>query len=176
MTETLTCTQCLLVQEASEFSWKTRGSRRASRCKSCRRKNYHENPDVAKNRSREHYSQNRESVLERMRLRRRQKPEFDLLKSAKARAAKCGIPFRLSVHDISIPEVCPVLGIPITVGDGQCHAGSPSLDRIIPELGYVRGNVVVVSFRANTIKSDASTEELRKVYEFYDRLKTGHTV
>lgn len=46
---------------------------------------------------------------------------------------------------------------------------SPSLDKIVPELGYVKGNIVVVSLRANQIKSDATIEELQAVAKFYNR-------
>jgi hypothetical protein len=38
---------------------------------------------------------------------------------------------------------------------------SPSLDKIIPSRGYVKGNVMVVSSKANLMKSDASVTELR---------------
>lgn len=48
-----------------------------------------------------------------------------------------------------------------------CHAefqhSSPSIDRIIPELGYVRGNIAVISMRANKLKSDATSEELERI-------------
>ena len=33
--------------------------------------------------------------------------------------------------------------------------------------GYIVGNVIVVSFRANTIKSNATVEELERVAFFY---------
>jgi hypothetical protein len=93
-----------------------------------------------------------------------------MLISAKERARKYGIPFRLTDADISIPEVCPVLGVPMMRGSGDC---APSLDRIVPSLGYVPGNVVVVSWRANRIKSDASLIEMKKVVEFYEQLASG---
>lgn len=50
---------------------------------------------------------------------------------------------------------------------------SPSLDRIRNELGYVRGNVIVISNRANRLKSDASIEELRDIASFYATLRRG---
>lgn len=47
------------------------------------------------------------------------------------------------------------------------HSGyfddSPSIDRIIPELGYTKGNIRVISNRANLLKSNATIEELQKV-------------
>lgn len=87
-----------------------------------------------------------------------------LLASARNRARKYGIPFSLTVDDIHIPTHCPILGIPLTRNLGQ-HGGttsSASLDRIVPELGYVSGNVQVVSLLANNMKSNANVEQLKK--------------
>jgi len=63
---------------------------------------------------------------------------------------------------------CPILGIPLewSCNRGSNHftmAASPSLDRIDPTKGYVKGNVWIISHRANRIKSDATHEELKLV-------------
>jgi len=76
-----------------------------------------------------------------------------------------GIPFNLELTDIVIPEFCPVLGLPLKCGKDKACDNSPSLDKIVPELGYVKGNVRVISQRANLLKSNATLEELRLVYE-----------
>ncbi len=91
------------------------------------------------------------------------RPAKKMFTHAKSRAKLCGVPFDLIPEDISIPATCPVLGIPLSRGAGKLHDGSPTLDRFIPELGYVRGNVCVVSHRANRIKNDASLLELEAV-------------
>lgn len=83
-----------------------------------------------------------------------------MLISARVRATKKKIPFKVSPEDIQIPKVCPLLGIPIVRGIGKMHAASPSLDRKDPTLGYVPGNVWVISYRANAIKQNATVEEL----------------
>ena len=62
--------------------------------------------------------------------------------------------------------MCPVLGIPLVIGEGACSDNSPSIDRIIPELGYVKGNIKVISRRANRIKNDATPDELFKVWQY----------
>ena len=92
-------------------------------------------------------------------------PEGRLLYAAakRARAANPPLPFNLTVEDIVIPETCPLLEIPLRKtrkgsGKGPC-TNSPTLDRIIPRLGYVKGNVQVISHRANAMKQDASLEE-----------------
>jgi len=83
-----------------------------------------------------------------------------MLQQAKRRAIKVGVPFDLDQNDVSIPNACPLLGIPIRKRRGHVTAHSPSLDRIVPHLGYVKGNVWVISWRANRLKGNASIEEL----------------
>lgn len=85
-----------------------------------------------------------------------------IIRSAKRRASIQGIPFNIDYTDITIPEYCPLLGIKLNkhVGEGGRYDDSPSLDKIVPELGYVKGNVWIISDRANRIKSDATLEEL----------------
>jgi len=73
------------------------------------------------------------------------------------------IPFNLSSEDIFIPMLCPVLRKPLKPLD---YNWTPSVDRINPHLGYVKGNVNIISNRANMIKNDASSEELFAVYNY----------
>lgn len=91
-----------------------------------------------------------------------------MLRAAKGRAKKACVSFDLSEGDISIPHLCPVLGIPILVGQSKASDNSPSLDRVMPSMGYVRGNIIVVSNRANRIKNDATPDELRRVADFFE--------
>jgi len=86
------------------------------------------------------------------------------------RAKKRGVPFDLTVEDIVIPSHCPCLNIPLKKGIGERTDNSPSIDCIIPELGYVKTNVQVISWRANHLKSDGTREELRKVADFYNSI------
>jgi hypothetical protein len=80
---------------------------------------------------------------------------------AKTRAIKEGLPFDLSPEDIIIPAQCPVFPhIRLEIGKGNKTDNSPSLDKIIPELGYVHGNVEVMSMKANRMKSDGTLQEL----------------
>lgn len=95
-------------------------------------------------------------------------PLKNLLRWAKRRADKYDVPFNLTVDDIDIPAVCPVLGIPLFHSEKVASDNSPTLDRIVPEVGYVAGNVIVVSNRANRIKSNASWHEISKLAEFYE--------
>lgn len=85
------------------------------------------------------------------------------------RARAEGTEFSIDIEDFVIPEVCPVLGIPLTRLGSRNNL--PSLDRIDPTKGYVNGNVLVVSFLANRIKNNATVDQLKSVYEFYAKLQ-----
>lgn len=97
-------------------------------------------------------------------------PTCNVLKSAKERSKKKGVMFYITRADVGdIPDTCPILGIRLerNIGKSAGHRGptdnSPSLDRIIPEYGYVPGNVRWISHRANKIKQDATADEILSV-------------
>lgn len=90
-------------------------------------------------------------------------PSKVMWKSAKTRAKKYGMAFDISVDDVVIPERCPILGIKLR--DGTVD-GRATIDKKIPSLGYVKGNVSVISHRANRLKSDASLEELYAILNY----------
>lgn len=97
-----------------------------------------------------------------------------MLNQARTRAKEKGLDFDLTVDDIFIPELCPVLGIPLIfskTGKKGPSANSPALDRIDNKCGYVRGNVAVISTRANVLKRDAEEWELLAVAQ-YMRLRS----
>jgi hypothetical protein len=79
-----------------------------------------------------------------------------MLSRAKYRAKQRGLDFNITKEDIVIPDICPLLGTPMK---------SPSLDRIDSTKGYIKGNVWVISNRANTLKNDASLQELELLVE-----------
>lgn len=83
------------------------------------------------------------------------------------------VPFTITAADLGeLPDTCPVLGIPLYFGDGVVGPNSPTIDRIDPALGYVPGNVMVISHRANTIKHNATIEEIELVLAHMKRLQT----
>ena len=84
-----------------------------------------------------------------------------LLSKTKERATKEGIPFNLELEDIVIPTHCPYLGMELThhLGQGYLDSNS-SIDKIVPELGYTKGNVQVISRLANQMKNSATKEQL----------------
>ena len=97
-------------------------------------------------------------------------PRHKLLAAAKHRAKALGLPFNLTLADLPVPDRCPVLGIPLVVAGRRMQDGSPSVDKIIPALGYVPGNVCVVSWRANRLKGDATAAELTALAAYAGRV------
>lgn len=94
-------------------------------------------------------------------------PRTGMLGDARRRAKRAGLPCEITVEDITIPTLCPVLGIPMTLGRGSPHDSSPSLDKIVKRFGYVPGNVVVISYLANRIKSNATAAQLMRVAKWF---------
>lgn len=90
------------------------------------------------------------------------------LKKRNSKAA--GVEFDLEWGDLEWPDTCPVLGIPIDYfcPGGKRNENSASFDRIDSTLGYVKGNVRIMSWRANRIKNDGTADEHRRIAEYLD--------
>lgn len=104
-------------------------------------------------------------------------PEHKIWERAKKRAREDGTLFNLSVFDIpNIPKCCPIFGIRLQVNS---KAGpldtSPSIDRIIPRLGYIKGNIRIISNRANRLRADATLKELRLLVLDGELIKCKHS-
>ena len=155
------CSKCKEIKPLTAFQ---RNSRAASgvdaACKTCR------NAMVGVWRDK-----NKDDISARQRQGRWDDPAQEMLNGARKRAKRDGVPCTIGVDDIVVPAVCPALGIPLRVnrsGKGP-RPNSPSLDKITPSLGYVPGNVCVISWRANAIKRDATLAEVRGVMEYMER-------
>jgi len=95
-----------------------------------------------------------------------------LWKVGRARAKRLGRLWTITKESIIIPDFCPVLGIPLFREGRDTWLNAPSLDRVNNDLGYVPGNVMVISRRANLLKGDATLEELVLIGKFYNNLLT----
>lgn len=93
------------------------------------------------------------------------------LNDAKKRAKKYNLPFDIDVEYLEsiMTTHCPVFGTPFNLGrmgEGYDTKASPSLDRVIPEYGYLKGNVVFISNLANLIKQNVTETELYAVADW----------
>lgn len=87
-----------------------------------------------------------------------------LLNAAKKRAKDQNLEFNLDINDIVLPIKCPILDIELVFNKYNACDNSYSIDRIEPNKGYIKGNIQIISFKANTIKNNASLLEIEKVY------------
>ena len=139
------CTKCEKWKNVEQFPLDKRYKIpiRRRKCESCARPDYID-PSIAK-------------------IKRLNNQERYLLTSAKQRSKRKGIEFNIELEDIFIPSHCPLLGIQLEMSGDPSHYNSPSLDRIDPCKGYIKGNIWVISKRANSIKTNATLEEISRV-------------
>lgn len=100
---------------------------------------------------------------------RLQRPVQTLLIETRSRARHIGVPFDLTADDLVIPETCPVLGCELRWDAGGRTDQTPTVDRIDPTKGYVRGNVAVISWLANRLKSNCSDPSVFEAIAAYLR-------
>lgn len=93
-----------------------------------------------------------------------------MVKSARQRAAKTGLDFRITADDVPLDDCCPICRVAFhkkpQARMPSSEQNSPSLDRVIPALGYVPGNVAVICRDCNSKKGGASLEELERIVKF----------
>lgn len=117
-----------------------------------------------------YYLENQEILKERSRRYKDENKEKELWRGARDRAKKHNIPFDIDISDIIIPKYCPALGIEIFRNNRKILDSSPSVDRIIPELGYVKGNIAIISWKANKLKSNATWQDLEAISKWLKSL------
>ena len=123
---------------------------------------YERNKEGYFRRARKAYSKTFSSYSERLKR---------MLVEAKSRAKARDLLFDITEEDVKWNDICPVLGIPITFQRNKGPGGddnSPSLDRIDNEKGYVKGNVRLISNRANKLKNRMTKEEAFLIYQNWE--------
>ena len=93
-----------------------------------------------------------------------------LVGHARRRAVRKGLRFNIRAEDFALPTHCPVLGFRLSTKIRKGDLRSPSLDRIVPRKGYVRGNVAIISLRANLLKNNATPAELKALAKWTARV------
>lgn len=91
----------------------------------------------------------------------------NLLYNAKRRAVRGGFPFALTMDDIFWGEACPCCGTVYSFAPEGGYSSRPSIDKLIPERGYVRDNVVFICVRCNQRKSDMTPKEMYRIADFF---------
>lgn len=121
------------------------------------------NPEKVKSYYRKYYVNNKDKFKAKLIRWREKNHEKAILFRAKQRAKQKDFEFNLEAVDIVIPLRCPILDIEIIRNKNtSTKLNSPSLDRIDNTKGYIKGNIMVISNKANTMKNNATPEELIK--------------
>lgn len=169
------CTLCKIEKDLSLFSGNSH------RCKECNRIKMQKYREAHREIDKEYYHNNREKIIQRkkeynfknkekIKIREQNRnilfKEHKILIKIKSRAKKLGLEFNLTIDDIVIPEFCPILGIPLNRNSPTQSYNSASIDRIDNTKGYVKGNVCVISKKANMIKSIGTIEEHQKIIDY----------
>ncbi len=143
--------------------------------------------DCVKIKRKEYYDKNRKKLLKKQRSKRTTREYKDkvnikmkeyrknnplkmLVRWARGKCKKYGLPFNLKETDLEYTGKCLVFGTELKVGDENLD-NSPTLDRIIPELGYIKGNVQIISHLANRIKNNSTIEQLEQVVSYVKKYK-----
>ena len=187
MEKTFDCPTCGETKESKEFYLLLNGKRNKLDCRSCVSD---KNKEIYVSRNKladlqkwrkanpEKYKEQRKRAKVNVAKKRMIDPEFDahhkelkrlnsrknfvslMVSRAKQRSVKYNVPFSITNEDIIVPEKCPLLNVPLILGVKGDYQYSPSIDRINPLKGYVVGNIRVISTLANTMKNNATAEQL----------------
>lgn len=162
------CWKCQTSQPAENFANnRSKSSGKSAECRAC-----------VKAYNKAHVARNAEYYRTYRKSKRIRDLAWYLFLECRSRAKRDGLEFNLEPQDIQIPKTCPVFGLEL--GSGKRDA-SASVDRKDSSKGYVRGNVWVISYLANRMKSNATEWQLVQfaqwILENFDgterRLDTG---
>ena len=142
------CNICGIEKSLSEFYVRTKNSdKHMAACKPC-----------CNARTRTNYTEERST---------KKGHAYQIFSRRKRQAKYKNVPFTIDFESIFelAPDVCPILGTQLNWGEklSRPQPNSPSLDKIIPELGYIEGNVRWISYRANIIKKIMCLTMIRKI-------------
>lgn len=110
-----------------------------------------------------------------LRQRRMARPIAALLRGSKSNSKARNLEHSIDESDLVIPERCPLLGIKLDSSLPARSHGLPSLDRIDNSKGYIKGNVWIISYLANRLKSNATLEMFKTITKNWERYeKNGY--
>ena len=152
MIQLIKCNKCRKTKEVGEF-YKRKSDKTAIRltCKDCQKKQI-----------RDYYQKDPERARKLRKKNRRKDHRQSLINSARCRAKSLKIPFSITKDDVIIPDRCPCFGTKLIQGEIKSYENSATIDQIIPGKGYVKGNIQVISLKANTMKSNATNKQLKE--------------
>ena len=172
------CSKCSIEKDDGDFL------ENRNTCKECRRKQRKQhnkrwceaNAEKIKQKKKQWREANAEKIKQKAQQWRKDNPAKEMIKAARKRSKQKGMPFDITEDDLNNiwPTRCAVLGIELesNINKGKAQPNSFSLDRIDsdPHIGYIPTNIRIISNRANTLKSNATLEELFQVGKDAEKL------
>jgi len=138
------------------------------------------NPEKAEKYRKQYYQDNLHSIKEKDHVRYVNNIKKNLLNSARKRAKRYGLAFNIDLDYIDSiwvkDDICPIMMVKMSVGRGFDKECSFSLDRKIPKLGYIKGNIVVICFKANRVKSDLLKPDIETILKNIEFVQTQHDI
>lgn len=169
------CSKCGKIKLAKEFSPSPRvlGGLHTW-CRLCsneshKQRNYYKDYRIKRKESFKNDPFFNQKIKDQSRKSRIKNIETSLLRNCKTRAKQKNLEFDLQKEDIVIPEYCPILLTKLECGTKENYTNSPSVDRIDNTKGYIKGNVQVISTKANKIKNEATIAELILLSEWINK-------
>lgn len=86
---------------------------------------------------------------------------------AKSRAKKFGIPFEILPEDIVLNKYCPITGRELDIFTNNILT-SMSLDKVVNDKGYIKGNVQIISRKGNTLKNNGTIEQFKNIVKYME--------
>lgn len=96
-------------------------------------------------------------------------PVHALYINLKSAAKQKKLEFSIDESDIRVPIMCPIMQIPLKFNNKVHKNDSPSVDRIDTSKGYIKGNIAVISYKANTCKNNLTLEEVRRLLQYMEQ-------
>lgn len=109
-------------------------------------------------RSRRHRTENPGYNAKAQRLFKYRHPLAHCVFAAKARAKALCLPFNIDYRELKLPESCPCCKRVLSTIVKKNDPNRPSLDRLIPALGYMKQNVIIICYRCNVLKGGGHPE------------------
>lgn len=156
------CTKCNTVKELNDFyNHNTTKDGKTHHCKECMTAYRKVNAEKQRLYMRNLRDTNNEKVKKiRRNSYRNTPPHLKVFYQSRSRAKTRNIEFNIQPEDIIVPTICPYLKVPFIIGTKENYQYTHSLDRINNDKGYIKGNVEVISKKANSMKNNATNEEL----------------
>tara|TARA_R100000093_G_scaffold58850_1_gene30769 strand:+ start:487 stop:1086 length:600 start_codon:yes stop_codon:yes gene_type:complete len=145
------------------------------------KKYYQENKERINERCKKYNKENKEKLNAQRKKYREEDRGRHMAQQIRYRANEKNLPYDLDADYLKSiwPEdnKCPALGLEFSKPGEGLKENSSSLDRLVPELGYVKGNVAIVSMLANQIMSNATPDQVIAVgYFFKNKLEEKNVI